>query len=268
MYCKNCGKEICDNDMFCPFCGVKQDNEEDLQTQPKSEQKNHTSNKITNLNFKKLIKLLPKIGFYSSLAGIGIFLLIVFIGLIFYGKVYLYNGYSFTKFFCTISVILMLLGSVTCGGYLTYKIIKKEIMFDKQIIIRICVVVLSIIFSIVSLSNAASVNEKHHSTNSFSSSSSMSAYTYALLYLDITNVKTTHNSSYTICTGTIRNTGNKSVRYIKIRGAFQNYSGTTIDTDWTYAVGSEWLSPGESTTFRLSVSKDTSITKCSVTFMS
>lgn len=266
MYCKNCGKEINNDVSFCPFCGTKQDEKEELAALPTSKEKNCFSKEKVIQILEKTIKFLPKIGFYSCLSGIGIILLIVLIGLVFYGKVYLYDGYGFTKVFCTINVILMLFGAIVCGGLLVYKFIKKEITFDKRIILRIAVVSLSVVFSIVSLCNAAAINKKNHSCSS-SSSSSMNAYTYAVLYLDITNVNVTSNSSYTICTGKITNTGNMSVRYIKVKGAFKNASGITVDTDWTYGIGSEWLAPGESTTFRLSVSRDTSIKKCNVTFI-
>ncbi len=89
-------------------------------------------------------------------------------------------------------------------------------------------------------------------------------YESAYSVLDISNVTVTSNSSYTVCTGTITNNGKKTYKFVKVKGAFQNYSGTTLDTDWTYAVGSEGLAPGESKTFRMSVTKDYSISKCSV----
>ncbi len=85
--------------------------------------------------------------------------------------------------------------------------------------------------------------------------------------LKISNVIVTSNSLYTICTGTITNSGKRSYDYVKVKGAFKDLSGNVIDTDWTYAVGSEGLDPGESTTFRLSVPKNRSITDCTVTFM-
>ena len=85
--------------------------------------------------------------------------------------------------------------------------------------------------------------------------------------LSISNVKLKHNSSYTVVTGSVKNTGSTTYKFVKVKGAFKNSRGTTLDTDWTYAVGSEGLAPGESTTFRMSVSKDTSITKCTVTVL-
>lgn len=87
--------------------------------------------------------------------------------------------------------------------------------------------------------------------------------------LSISNVTITSNSSYTICSGTLSVKSYSPYRYhyIKVKGVFKNSYGSTVDTDWTYAIGSEWLEPGESTKFRLSVQKDYSIKDCSVTIM-
>lgn len=121
----------------------------------------------------------------------------------------------------------------------------------------------------------AEKNEETDSDDSYSSSyasshssNSMSAYTYALLYLKESNVSITHNSSYTVCTGTIKNTGTSTVSFVKIKGAFTDYSGNVVDTDWTYAVGSEGLAPGESTTFRMSIPKNSSVKTCKISFIS
>jgi hypothetical protein len=85
--------------------------------------------------------------------------------------------------------------------------------------------------------------------------------------LKISGVKVTSNSSYTICTGTIKNNGEQSYDFVKVKGAFTTSTGTVVDTDWTYAVGAEGLDPGESTTFRMSVTKDGRIKSCDVTLM-
>lgn len=102
--------------------------------------------------------------------------------------------------------------------------------------------------------------------SSYSSYSGTSGSSYESVYsaLKISGVSVKSNSSYTVCTGTITNNGKKTYKFVKIKGAFKNSSGSTIDTDWTYAVGSEGLAPGESKTFRMSVSKNYSISKCSV----
>jgi DNA repair exonuclease SbcCD ATPase subunit len=76
------------------------------------------------------------------------------------------------------------------------------------------------------------------------------------------------NSSYTVCEGTLKNSGTKSYEFIKIKGSFEDANGNVVDTDWTYAVGSEGLSGGETTTFRLSVKKNTDIKSCKLSFVS
>lgn len=80
--------------------------------------------------------------------------------------------------------------------------------------------------------------------------------------LSFSDISVTKNSSYTICTATITNNGRKTYTFIEVKGKFKNSSGIILDTDWTYAVGSEGLAPGESASFRLSVDKDSNITKC------
>lgn len=85
--------------------------------------------------------------------------------------------------------------------------------------------------------------------------------------LKISNVRLSSNSSYTIAEGTITNNGSKTVEYVKIKGSFENRTKSVVDTDWTYAVGSEGLKPGESTKWRMSVKKDTSISNCTVTIL-
>lgn len=85
--------------------------------------------------------------------------------------------------------------------------------------------------------------------------------------LAITNVKMENNSSYNKCTGRLTNNGAYTYRFVTVKGSFKNSNGKVLDTDWTYAVGAEGLAPGESTTFTLSVKRNTNITKCTVTLL-
>lgn len=82
--------------------------------------------------------------------------------------------------------------------------------------------------------------------------------------LDFSDISITHNSSYTVCTGAITNNGRRTYTFVEVKGKFKDSSGKVLDSDWTYAVGSEGLAPGESTTFRISVDKNRSITKCTM----
>lgn len=70
-----------------------------------------------------------------------------------------------------------------------------------------------------------------------------------------------------MCTGTITNNSSKTYRFVEVKGAFKNSNGKVVDTDWTYAVGSEGLAPGESSTFRMSVTKQYDITDCDVSIL-
>lgn len=101
---------------------------------------------------------------------------------------------------------------------------------------------------------------------STSDSYSSLPYNYESGYsaLQITVDRVSNDSGYTICTGSVKNNGTNTYKYIEVKGSFRDSSGNVIDTDWTYAAGSEGLAPGESTTFRLSVTKNSKITSCSV----
>ena len=59
-----------------------------------------------------------------------------------------------------------------------------------------------------------------------------------------------------------------ALTFVEIKGKFIDVYGRIIDTDWTYAVGSEGLAPGESTTFRLSVEKNREILDAGVSALS
>lgn len=88
-------------------------------------------------------------------------------------------------------------------------------------------------------------------------------------YLKLSNVNLSSSSSYNYCSGLISTNSSSPYKYhyIKVKASFLNNYGTVIDTDWTYAIGSEWLEPGESSKFKLSVEKDYNISKCVVTIM-
>jgi len=96
--------------------------------------------------------------------------------------------------------------------------------------------------------------------------SSSNDYVYSS-QLKISNVRVYSSSNYTYAEGTITNTSDTTVSFVEIKGAFENSYGTVVDTDWTYAVGSEGLAPGESCKWKLSVDKDYSIVDCSISIL-
>ena len=85
--------------------------------------------------------------------------------------------------------------------------------------------------------------------------------------LTISDVRLYSEYSYTYVEGTITNNSDSTVSFVKIKGAFEDSYGTVIDTDWTYAVGSEGLAPGESCKWHMSVDKDYAIDECTVSII-
>ena len=79
--------------------------------------------------------------------------------------------------------------------------------------------------------------------------------------LTISNVEV-YSKRY--CEGTITNMGNVSYRFVKVKGNFKDSSGQTVEIGSSYAVGSEGLSPGESTTFTIHCTENRNIQNCSV----
>lgn len=80
--------------------------------------------------------------------------------------------------------------------------------------------------------------------------------------IDFSNISIHSSTSYTICTATVTNNGNRTYTFVEVKGKFKDSSGTILDTDRTYAVGSEGLAPGESVSIRLFVKKDSDISQC------
>lgn len=85
--------------------------------------------------------------------------------------------------------------------------------------------------------------------------------------LKLSDVLVYSEYSFTYAEGSLTNNSDSTVRFVKVKGAFKDRSGRVIDTDWTYAVGSEGLGPGESCKWKMSVEKDLSIKDCDVSIM-
>ena len=83
--------------------------------------------------------------------------------------------------------------------------------------------------------------------------------------LEISDIKIYTNSAATYCTGTITNIGRSSFKFVKVKGAFENRDGAVIETGDTYAVGSEGLEPGESTSFKIYCNRNSDVDSCTVT---
>lgn len=77
--------------------------------------------------------------------------------------------------------------------------------------------------------------------------------------LKITDVTLTHNSSYMIAEGSVKNIGTDTLKFVKIKASFKDKGGNVIDTDDTYACGDEGLEPDETTKFKILVDYDSRI---------
>jgi hypothetical protein len=116
--------------------------------------------------------------------------------------------------------------------------------------------------------SGSSYSGSSYSGSSYSSSDEMSHSTYCMLYMSITDVQVKHERNYTYVSGKVTNNGTYSIKYVKVKAACKDYSGNVIDTDWTYAVDSAWLEPGESKTFEMMIRDEYgSIKTATVTFM-
>lgn len=92
-----------------------------------------------------------------------------------------------------------------------------------------------------------------------------SSYKYVADWqLEISGVTLSESPSFTCAEGKLTNNSTETVRFVRIRGAFKTSNGTVVDTGWGYAVGSEGLAPGETTKWRITVTKDYTISKCDV----
>ena len=138
--------------------------------------------------------------------------------------------------------------------------VKRKPIVKNVLILSIVAIVLAAVCSVIPISNAVRTassssrsSRSSGSSGSYGSSSDMDFSTYCLLYLNVSNVRVTHSGNYAYVTGSVKNTGTYSVRYVKVRAACRNASGSVIDTDWTYAVDSDWLEPGESKTFEMMI---------------
>lgn len=266
MHCSKCGKEIDNNSVFCQFCGNRispseGSNSSENQYEEALSNIEVESPTVPTGKFDFIMSIIHKYGKLVSIIGIVGFLLITVVGLIGYGEVYFYNGYGFTKILSTICLVLLILGTLLIiADNVLPILLKKEScpkVTKKQKIFSICTVVISIIFSVILITNA--VDNKPSNTSSKSSSASsyeMTHDVYCMLYMKISNVKIKHSGSYTYVSGTITNNGSYRIKYVKVKAVCKGYSGQIIDTDWTYAVDSSWLDPGESKTFEMMI-KDT-----------
>lgn len=271
MFCKNCGTQLSDNSKFCYNCGYKTEdansNEsiesievDNNQVEAEREINNPSSTNRLKVVYNKISDKLFLGGFVSAAFGTILFIGIILVSLIGWGKVYLYGGYDFTSVLTTISLIFMLLGFVVLS---IISIINLKLKFINKltkkvfIILTIVLLVLCVVFSAWGFIDYTNEQDSGSSYGDGSYSGSYNDY-YSSgidksigLSLKVDRIKTSGSYTYVYCT--VTNVSSIYVatryRYVKVKALFKNYSGSIVDTDWTYAVDSTWLEPGESKTF-------------------
>lgn len=288
MFCKNCGTQLSDNSKFCSNCGYKIEDAHSHESIESIEIDNgqvETESEITNpsstIRLKQLYnKISDKLflcGFVSATFGTILFVGIILVSLIGWGQVYLYGGYDFTSVLTTISLIFMLLGFVVLSIVSTINLklkSTKKLTNRTFITSTIVLLVLCVAFSTWGFIDYANEQDSGSSYGDGSYSGSYNDY-YSSgtdkilgLSLKVDSIKTSGSYTYVYCT--VKNVSSKYVatryRYVKVKAQFKNYSGSIVDTDWTYAVDSTWLEPGESKTFYYMV-KNTNVKSATLSFV-
>ena len=287
-FCKNCGTQLSDDSKFCSNCGYKTEDansNESIESIEIDNSQVETEIDTTNLSstnrleeeYNKISDKLFLGGFVSAAFGTILFVGIILVSLIGWGEVYLYGGYDFTSVLTTISLIFMLLGFVVLSIVSTINLklkSTKKLTNRTFITSTIVLLVLCVAFSTWGFIDYANEQDSGSSYGDGSYSGSYNDY-YSSgtnksigLSLKVDNIKTSGSYTYVYCT--VTNVSSKYVatryRYVKVKAVFKNYSGSIVDTDWTYAVDSTWLEPGESKTFYYMV-KNTNIKSATLSFV-
>lgn len=173
MFCKFCGSAIDENSSFCNNCGAKVEEMNTIevnntQTFPEDLVDNSGMSAPKKKVSPKVEQLLTKsffVGTIIGIVGVALFLGIVIVGLIGYGGVFLYQGYSYTQVLSTISIVLMIIGLCSviakCVLFFAFKIGSFPSKKAKKVLV-ILLVLLCLAFSIWGFADCSNANEGNY----------------------------------------------------------------------------------------------------------
>lgn len=244
MFCKYCGAEISEDSIYCPVCGknivrraVPESERDHLAEKKKDmgpgnhdrpDDKNPENNKVVLKPLKKTPdRKKLYIGAAAVIAGVVL-----------------------------IAVIAMVSGRCRASGCRNRKAPGSDYCYNHKCDVNGC--------RKERMPYSNYCYEHHLLYDEDENEVSGGAYSWEL---NISDVLVYSEYNYTYAEGSLTNNSDSTVKFIKLKGAFKNSSGTVIDTDWTYAVGGEGLGPGESCKWKMHVTKDVNIKECDVSVM-
>ena len=260
MFCKYCGSSLEDDSLFCYKCGAKVNA---VQTDEKTCDSEEDSTNLTETEeeVKKERKLHPALTFigkilykiFSFCQGVGFvglmsFLIVCIIGLLLYGRVYLFSGYKITFVISALNMIFMKIGYL--GIFLkvvtsyVFKVGKNKTKQKRNRVIALlccCIVGSTVSF----ICGTIQVNRSDDTS------------TQIISVEDGTELEYTRKeivSGHTVIYCNITNTTDKlstptRFRNVEVKAVIKNSSGKIIATEKVVAVDSTWLMPGESRVF-------------------
>ena len=304
MFCRNCGLELSEDSKFCSRCGCKVEVETPVVNTEKAEveistvniekaegaktQEDVAVNEEVAVSPKRFEKLHRKhsnrfflIGFILAAIGVVMFFGLLLYDLIIRGEIKLYGGYVLNETLTTVSLVGMLLGFLalgwTCIADRKFKAVRL-LTKKKFVILSIVLIVFCVGFSAWGLVDC--IDDRNNGGYYYDD---WDDYDYDDYYNDyyssgidksiglsikVDSIKTSGSYTYVYCS--VKNVSSSYVatkyRYVKVKAQFKNYSGTIVDTDWTYAIDSTWLEPGETKTFYYMV-KNTNIKSATLSFV-
>lgn len=287
MFCKNCGIKLEDDVKFCPSCGTRYETPTEPWANTFVENSNtystynednpdHTDGSIVEEESPKQIKVkkIFKKALLGSIAvaaiGVALFIAAIIICLIESGGL---NLCRYAETLTIISIIVTAVGFVLVTPLWIFNAVSKKYKFTESKKLKICALVLAVlclgffIWGVIDKTNTAYPSGSYYSGSSYNNNYSSGISKSIGLSMKVDSIKTSGSYTYVYCS--ITNVSSKYVatryRYVKVKAQFKNYSGSIVDTDWTYAVDSTWLEPGETKTFYYMV-KNTNIKSATLSF--